>query len=120
MIQIAANKMAMLDPECPVDELFSWVCSAHNEMFRVEGASPDQVIFGKNLRPLDSELQGTVRQHEAEATEGTPAEIASRRRSAARQAYAAAQADRQARLAALRKTRVYREWQCGELACYWK
>ena len=74
MIQIAANKMAMLDPECPVDELFSWVCSAHNEMFRVEGASPDQVIFGKNLRPLDSELQGTVRQHEAEATEGTPAE----------------------------------------------
>ena len=38
----------------------------------------------------------------------------------ARQAYAAAQADRQLRLAKLRRTRSYREWACGELACYWR
>ena len=51
---------------------------------------------------------------------GSPAEEAMRRRMLARQAYAAAQADRQLRLAKLRRTRSYREWACGELVCYWR
>ena len=73
LLQVALNKMATLDPECPVGELFSWVGAAHNEMFRAQGASPDQVIFGRSRRPLDSELLGSTRQLEAEATEGSPA-----------------------------------------------
>ena len=110
LLQAALNKMATLDPECPVGELFSWVGSAHNEMFRNHGASPDQVVFGRSRRPLDSELLGHFRQTEAETCEGSPAEEAMRRRMLARQAYAAAQADRQLRLAKLRRTRAYREW----------
>ena len=117
MLQVALNKMATLDPECLVYELFSWVGAAHNEMFRVNGASPDEIIFGRARRPLDSELLGTTRQLEAEAIEGTPVEVNMKRRIVARQAYVGAQADRQARLAKLAKTRTYREWKCGEIVC---
>ena len=50
---------------------------------------------------------------------GTSAEVMARRRMVARRAYAEAQADKQINIAALAKTRQYREWTPGELACYW-
>ena len=119
ILQMSANKFATLDPECPADEIFSWVAQAHNEMYKTEGSAPDQILFGRALRPLDSELSGTVTQLHAEATAGTPAEVAMRRRCHARQSYAEALASRQARLAQVSKARAFRTWSPGELVCYW-
>ena len=52
LLKAAATRMAILDPVCPIQELFAWCAAAHAEVFRVAGASPDQVIFGRQLRPL--------------------------------------------------------------------
>ena len=93
--------MTLTDPECPIQELFSWRAAAHAEMFRTAGVSPDQVIFGRQLRPLDSQLTGAVVQLQTEAEKGSSAEVTMRRRMQARKAFAEALADRQARLAAL-------------------
>ena len=60
VLKLAATRMAIMDPDCPIQELFSWAAAAHAEMFRVAGASPDQVIFGRKLRPLDSQLTGAA------------------------------------------------------------
>eukprot|EP00959_Pyramimonas_sp_CCMP1952_P094397 1974816-Pyramimonas_sp.AAC.1 len=107
--------MAMMGPECPIQEIFSWCAAAHAEMFRVSGASQDQVLFGRQLRPLGSQLTGSAVHLQAETEIGSSAERMVKRRAQARKAYAEALADRQACLAAVSKTRKFTTWETGEL-----
>ena len=116
----AATRMAFLDPQCPIEELFIWATTAHNEMHNSSGHSPDDIILGRRKRPLDSELLGDVIQIEQETISGSPAEAAMMRRSYARQGYAAAQADRQLRVSQLRATRSHAVYECGQLVLVWR
>ena len=53
LIKETATKLAQDMPDIPIQELFHWADAAHSELFRVEGWSPDQILFGRQLRPLD-------------------------------------------------------------------
>lgn len=116
----AATKFASEDPECPVQEVFMWVDAALAELMRVPGWSPDQLLFGRQLRPLDSEMLGNVAQHSEETIEGSAAEKGMQRRLLARKCILGAQASRKLRIAQLAASRPFRDWVAGEVACFWR
>ena len=45
LLKVAATRMAIMDPECPIQELFTWCAAAHADMFRV--ASAARVLLGR-------------------------------------------------------------------------
>eukprot|EP00969_Alexandrium_andersonii_P039933 1749964-Alexandrium_andersonii.AAC.1 len=60
LVKETANKLATEDPSLEPHDFFGWVDQAHAELFRVDGWSPDQILYGRQLRPLDSELGGDL------------------------------------------------------------
>ena len=120
LVKNTATKLAYLDPTCGIDELFMWAAAAHNEMPNSSGFSPDQIVLGRRMRPLDSELMGSVVPLQEEARSGSAAEEAMRRRLLARTAYAESLADRQARLTAVKRARAQQEYTVGDQVHVWR
>ena len=121
LIKNTMSKLAVDDPTLTPEELLSLSCTAHNELHREAGWSPDQILLGRDRRPLDSDLVDTsILQDQAEATQGVDPTSLVQRRMKAKTSYLRVQAARRERVARLSARRAQTQWTRGELVVYWR